>query len=117
MLGDIGRLVYDDYKECVKLATINSDMRESLLRDNGRVPKFINNLTEQLVKVKRLTRQTIKLVTYDMTEVYMKSLERFANERRMSDLDAAVKQAEINKQIEFEKSFNGTKPIVFDGES
>ena len=102
MLGDIGRLVQSDYKEYVQLAQINEDMKRALLKQD-RVPVFLNNMVREMSKMKNLNRETIKMVTYDMTECFIRSFERLATERMMSDLERITKQKEIDKVMEFDK--------------
>lgn len=102
MLGDLGRLIDSDYREYVQITPMNSDLKEALLRQE-RVPSFLNNLIKELSRVKKLTREQIKLVTYDMTQLFISQVTRMANEKHMSDATRAAKQKEIDDKANLEK--------------
>jgi len=100
--GDLGRMINADYREYIQLTNMNSDLKESLLR-NDRVPGFVNNLVRELKKCKSLKRETIKLAVYDLTQVFITQVERHATERIMSIAEGAKLQKEIDDKNEFQR--------------
>jgi hypothetical protein len=97
-------MIQSDYQECVALMDMPADLRQAL-RAHERVPAFLSNLERELSanKVGRfLTRTKLKKTVYDLTEFFVGTLKRHADERIMSDAaKAAIKgKAQERKELE-----------------
>ena len=64
---------------------------------------MLTNLGRELLKAKKLTRANIKLSVYSITEWYINSLKHMAMEKRMSNLEVAVKNAEHDLKEEMKR--------------
>lgn len=84
------------YREAVALAQVPDELKRSL-NTQERVPKMIDNLTVELLKVPKISADTIRNCVYDLTNILLNAIEKKAREDYLSDaaksaiLDQAAK--------------------------
>lgn len=90
------------YQETIEKLDINTELKKSLSA-HERVPTFIQNLSEEFVKVQqyRLRKgkrhvdvKYLREITIDMVKDFVQKVEKLAEERVLSDL---AKRAELDK--------------------
>lgn len=82
---ELADIIHTTYIQTVENAEINSELRRALLK-HERKHLLLQNLTKEITKGKSLfMRETIEQATRDMTHLFIKNVERFADERVMSD--------------------------------
>lgn len=84
-------ILISEYQATVAMADIPTELKHAL-KTNERVPAFINNLERELIAVphKFRTELTIRNTVHDLTNVFLNSIQRKANE---DALTTAAKQA------------------------
>jgi hypothetical protein len=91
------------------------DLKDTLLKGHPKIDGFINRLTDQLIKAEEVCRRkgvklknkTIQDTVYDLTKYFMKGLEGEAKRRYESDVQKTLRQAEAQKQKEFDAVLAG----------
>jgi len=90
---DLMNCIRIDYQEKVAMMNVDSELKRAL-RTHERIPVLFTNLARELHKIQGLTREQIKMIVYDYTEIYMRNVERMANERVMSEVKKSTIEAE-----------------------
>ena len=95
------RLIEDAYRERLALAPIPGELKQAL-RMHERVPLFFRNLERELsvLPPKFATPEHVRTVVYDMTDLFIKLVDRHAHERQKSDLAKAYDAAQVAKRNE-----------------
>ena len=99
----IQEMVTHDYNEYVRLSlTIPPDLKAAL-KSNERIPALFDSLTVQLTNAAKakphlITRDVIKKVVYDFTELFITGVKSRAEQRIMSDVDRAAMDAKIKER-------------------
>jgi hypothetical protein len=92
------------FDEAVALEQAPEELKRSL-KTNPRVQLFFDNLTVQICEADklctkrglRLKESTIQTTVYDMTKIFLSTVEAEAKRRYESDLDKAARAAEASK--------------------
>jgi hypothetical protein len=88
------RKTYQDY---LKRAEIPSELRRSL-KSHERVPAFIDNLSGELGRLQfKISRETLQKCIEDMCELFIRLVQRRADEQAMSPLARAMLVARETK--------------------
>lgn len=104
------------FEEAVRLdLEAPQDLKEVLLRGHPRLEGFLDKMTEQVEQADKicqrrglvLKKKTLQEFTYDMTRYFMKGLEGEAKRRHESDLQRIAREAEIQKQKDFDAVLAG----------
>lgn len=104
------------YKEACKLnLSINSDLKQAL-KTNERVPIFIDNMAKQfsLIQKMRLKKGKpllddfkLKKLVYDLTDVFLISIQKETEKRIESDVQKKLKEQKLQAQKDLEETVNG----------
>lgn len=71
---------------------------KAAIRKGQKYPIFLRNLHEQLGRVPKLQRETVRKVVYDFTEYHMRAFQKYCDERIMSQLEKSrLKKVEDDK--------------------
>jgi len=89
--------IKEDYQSYVKNALINSELKRAL-KTQERIPLFFSNLAKSLKSKKDLSREDIRLATYDLTQMFIESVDRVAKENYLSTLAKETIKEEAKKQ-------------------
>ena len=102
------RLIEDAYRERLALAPIPGELKQAL-RMHERVPLFFRNLERELsvLPPKFATPDHVRTVVYDMTDLFIKLVDRHAHEKQKSDLARAYDKAQLKTREEL-KAFATT---------
>lgn len=93
---NIKTICRNDFQEYVALADINADLKRAL-KSHERVPAFVDNLAKELYHLPfDVSRETIKKLVYDMSDLFIKLLVRKADEGLMSDIAKTQIQKEAD---------------------
>ena len=88
-MSSLFKLIEQDYREYLALSVHNQDLKDAL-KYQERTPLFYQNLARELSKVKGLKRETIRTCVYDMTEWFIKNVERLKQEAHMTAAHRAM---------------------------
>ena len=102
-------LILQAYREAVALAPCPEELKRSLAT-HERTPKFLDNLERELAVLPARFRDpmTIRSAVYDLTNLFIRNVDRQAQERYMTDVtraaaiaarDAATKRDELADRI------------------
>ena len=101
--------IQEYYHEAVALSQYPDEMKRAL-KASERVPTFINKLEEEVQRCPmQIKPETLKLMVYDMTALFLRLIHRQAHEKGMSELakialqqkaDQVEKAKEIAQAIE-----------------
>lgn len=104
------------YQQAVALhPTAHSDLKKAL-KTHERVPKFIDNLFFEIMKVqdqrvisgkKQYADKHIQDLVYDMTNLFITGLEHQYKEREKSELAKTAEKAKQDYQSDLDKSASG----------
>lgn len=91
--------VRDDFEEFIRLdPSVPKELRDSL-RLKERTPKFLDNLTDEIIKCElagiKLDRMKIKQMVYSLAAFFVRALKTQAEEMAMSDLARSARKAEL----------------------
>lgn len=104
------------FEEAVRLdLEAPQDLKDVLLRGHPKVENFLNNMCAQIEKAEQVCRgrgvqlkqKTLQDFTYDMAKYFMKGIEGEARRRYESDLQRIAREAEAQKQKEFDAVLAG----------
>lgn len=98
---DFARKTYREYIENHLL--IPTEFKRAL-KTHERVPRFIDNLSAQLLKIPGgIKRENIKKCVEDMTEMFWRAAMRKADEAAMSPLERALIRTQFERKQAAEK--------------
>jgi len=97
--------IVQDYQEAVALYNGPEELKKSL-RASERAPAFIDNLVRELSKFPEIKRETIKSVTYDLTNVFLDAVKLKAEQMMLSDAAKNAMKAEHEEAKRMDKLAN-----------
>jgi len=79
-------LIRASYREAVLLAKVPQELKLAL-KTSERVPGFLTNLEREVLALplKFQNAMTVKKLVYDLTDVFLRNIERKSTEKIMSD--------------------------------
>ena len=104
------------FEEAVRLdVEAPQDLKDVLLRGHPKIEAFLDKMCGQIQQAEslclrkgvRLKQKTIQDFTYDMAKYFMKGMEGEAKRRYESDLQRAAREAEAQRQREFDAVLAG----------
>lgn len=99
---DLYECIKQDYQQAVALQCTDQDLKTAL-KYTDRVPSFLENLAKELSKTpKPVSRETIKNVTYSLTNVFLACVQQRAKEMAQSDLERQAQLAMQQKKQDHE---------------
>jgi hypothetical protein len=118
------KLVREAYNEAVKLhPTANQELKHSL-NSNERVPKFIDDIANEIAKVQdvmiakgadKIKDETIKGLVYDMTNMFIQSVEKRAEFMHMSEAQKMLIKQKQDYQKDLETMGGDIGDIIKEG--
>ncbi len=116
---DLRTKIINEYQMTVLHAPINSELKRAL-KYNERVPMFINKLQREISDAPvKLTDDQIAYAVKSMTELFLKLIEKTADEKHISEIEKHRRIAENEAAIEKEKVGSAIalgKEVEFDGD-
>ncbi len=94
--------------------TIPSELRRAL-RTHERVPRFIDNLAQELSRVPKITKEEIEVAARDMTGFFLVSFVVSAEQRVLSPIEKHRRQRIIDGRKEFRESVEKMERGEFHG--
>jgi len=102
-------LIIEAYREAVALAPCPEELKKSLAT-HERTPQFLDNLERELSALppRFLDPITIRTTVYDLTNLFIRNVDKQAQERYMTDVtrsaaiaarDAAIKRDELADRL------------------
>lgn len=85
------------YEEALALSQAPEELKDAIRRRGGhgeRVPAFLDNLNKELNTVQNITKEQIRDSVYSLTDLFINTVKRKADEDMMSD---AAKSAIVEK--------------------
>lgn len=102
-MSDLKTQIHDAYKEAVALSSCPQELKNSL-KTNERVPGFLKNLQKELATVPGGVKPyQVKMTVYDLTRIFLRAVERKANERMLSDAEKTRITKEQDKVKKFKE--------------
>lgn len=120
MLSDIRKLCREQYAARVAMRQDIPIELKRALKTNERVPKFVDNLAQQLNNPKiraDIKRETIIMAIHDLTDVFIANVKRLAEEKHLSVLERQRRiqeQENLKLAREFIDSLNGEEEVSRD---
>ncbi len=106
---NLKNLIRSDYSEYVRLSKYPGELKDSL-KTSDRVPVFVDNLVEEFKKMELAgiiyNRNTIKDVTYNMTEIFLKACMANVEKMYASDMEKERQKAADEAAKKFDKDGN-----------
>jgi len=97
------------YRAAINAPNVDPELRRSL-RTHERVPLFIDNLTREFTQAERngvkVSRAMIEAGTHDMTQIFIGAVIRSAEEKLLSPLAIALKNAETARAERLKKQID-----------
>ena len=115
MLAPYRGLVTRAYQKALLKLDIDSDLRRAL-KSHERVPKFIDNLSEEFTKLassrlkigKQLPAEKhLEAIVVDFTTVFVQGIQNQAEKRYESDIQKMLRKAEEDNRRDLEQTIDG----------
>ena len=100
---ELADIVHKEFVATVNDAEVNSELKRFVL-SHERKGVFLQNIALEITRGKKFfLPDTIRLAVHDMTLMFLKNVERHANEKVMSDSEKNRIISEANELAEFDK--------------